>query len=215
MQMTSGDRISKLLKAGDEVGQFGMPQRVERQLLDFAAWRLPRHEAVALVGEAQLDEWRWRIVNLVRWIRLRREMGEGPSLGDPFQVATELASYPLDAEIPEYLDAKMTYFRSGFLERKNIISLSYVVQALVAATLVGGPAGMPLRRWIADNAPHAWDSPPTERDGYHLLVWLGPREAPHVVVEAILAMESEVLNDPWNVDDVPSWAGRGMRHAGH
>lgn len=211
--MTRSNRIDALRQQGEELGSSGLPIRIEQQLLDFAGWRLPQAEAVALLGESQLDQWRLRMVNLVRWNCVRRAAGESPGLGDGIQIASQIASYPPDVAVPSYLDPRMTYARDAYLRSTSTLSRSYLIQALLAVTLLGGPDGMPLRRWIADHAPDAWDSEPQERDGYHLLVWIGPREAPFETVEAILAMEGEVLDDPWNVDDVPSWPYRGLRRS--
>ncbi len=192
---------------------------VEPQLTAFANWQLPHDEAVELLGESQLDAWRSRMVNLVRWACVRRTAGEQPGLGDPIQIATLIASHPpgedplsdLDPSVQRYVDPRMTEVRKHYLESRNIITEQYLVSALLATTLLGGPDGAPLRQWIAEHAPDAWSSNPRERDGYHVLVWLGPRFDPYVTVEAILAMEDEVLDDPWNIDDIPNWPDRGAR----
>ena len=107
----------------------------------------------------------------------------------------------------------MTRWRQAFLDSPSLITLNYVVVALLAATVVGGPNGLPLRRWIASEAPDAWTAPPTERDGYFYEVWLGPRSNPYVVARAIMAMEGETLGKPWNWGRTPSTPHRRAQPA--
>ena len=85
-------RLDDLAKADTAEGRLGIPKAVEAQLTAFAEWRLPRQEAVDLLGERQLDERRHRLMNLAQWRWVRRGLGEAPGGGDGIQIASEIAS---------------------------------------------------------------------------------------------------------------------------
>ena len=90
--MTSRNKRIDDLQAASGRSAAARRELVEPQLTAFANWQLPHGEAVELLGESQLDAWRSRMVNLVRWACVRRAAGEQPGLGDPIQIATLIAS---------------------------------------------------------------------------------------------------------------------------
>jgi hypothetical protein len=164
---------------------------VHSKLQRFAQGTLPWEEAVPLFGQDQLDQWRHRVVNLVKWQRFDRAHGEGPGLGEAIQLAIEIASYSPDENLPWDVASRIDTYRAEYMSDSHFINEQYLVLALLATTLLETPDGMPLRRWLDEREPEIWAADPDPRvpPGYDVEIRVGGQNRPQLVTGAILGLE--------------------------